>query len=186
MNLDGPRVLGYSPRIPIREKGSGVILPGGVGGGPCPYGLVPRRGWSGPSWRFLMDEKARGPGSVEGPGTDRLRVAKLRSRHLPLAASFIPPPPTHTPRASAGFSSVGDAQLKPSGIPDSGPLDSGRPGHPRVQEPRKGRPELQGEWGGLGVPTSLRLISFLYLRLVASVASTAGGTNSVGGECNCN
>lgn len=44
-----------------------------------------------------MDEKARGPGSVEGPGTDRLRVAKLRSRHLPLAASFIPPPPpTHT------------------------------------------------------------------------------------------
>lgn len=46
-----------------------------------------------------MDEKARGPGSVEGPGTDRLRVAKLRSRHLPLAASFIPPPPpTHTHR----------------------------------------------------------------------------------------
>lgn len=50
-----------------------------------------------------MDEKARGPGSMEGPGTDRLRVAKLRSRHLPLAASFIPSPP---PPPTAGLCGI--------------------------------------------------------------------------------
>lgn len=54
-----------------------------------------------------MDEKARGPGSVEGPGTDRLRVAKLRSRHLPLAASFIPsPPPPTTTTTTAGLCGI--------------------------------------------------------------------------------
>lgn len=183
----------------MMDRGSLVILPGSLSSrrgqeSSSRVGLegslsLWTRSASGMEWTELeVFDGREGSGSRFGgrAGTDRLRVAKLRSRHLPLAASFISPPPPHTPRASAGFSSVGDTQLKPSGIPDSGPLDSGRPGHPRVQEPRNGRPEPQGEWGGLGVPTSLRLISFLYLRLVASVASTAGGTNSVGGECNCN
>lgn len=105
MNFDGPRILGYSPRIPYPREGVGESSSRVGSGGPCPYGLALRQGWSGPSWRFLMDEKARGPGSVEGPGTDRLRVAKLRSRHLPLAASFIPSH-THTPTTTAGLCGI--------------------------------------------------------------------------------
>lgn len=58
------------------------------------------RSASGMEWTELeVFDGREGSGSRFGgrAGTDRLRVAKLRSRHLPLAASFIsPPPPPHT------------------------------------------------------------------------------------------
>lgn len=87
-----------------------------------------------------MDEKARGPGSMEGPGTDRLRVAKLRSRHLPLAASFIPSPPPPPPAGLCGIQlrrrraveAFRNLRLWASRFREAW--------DPRVQEPRNGRP----------------------------------------------
>lgn len=124
MNLDEQRALGHSPRVPVYEEGWEA---------PCPCGPVPGRGWSGLSWRFLMDRKARGVSTG-----DLAVLVRWRGRGL-TACPWLHP--LSSPRASAGFNSIGDTQLKPSGIPDFRPRHSGRPGHSRVREPRDGRPE---------------------------------------------
>lgn len=59
----GSSQMGESKQVLDGQKAQGPYPRGGAGGGAVLVPMDPFRigvGWSGPNWRFLMDEKARG------------------------------------------------------------------------------------------------------------------------------